>query len=138
MFHYCNWKLWDRWEDYFAWKGLKGEIGKEEIVSKAREKGREKGSSLGLAKIRLLYETDPVYKEDQILRNRKNQILGSEAAKSEKSREKRKKTFEDIGHQKGNKNSQYGTMWVTNGLSNKKIKKGNPLPEGYFPGRKLN
>ena len=64
--------------------------------------------------------------------------LAVEAARSPESRKKRKETFKEIDHQKGNKNSQYGTMWVTNGSLNKKIKKGDLLPEGYFPGRKLN
>ena len=37
----------------------------------------------------------------------------------------------------GAKNSQYGTIWVTNGKSNMKIKKENPIPEGYRKGRVL-
>lgn len=39
------------------------------------------------------------------------------------------------GHQCGQKNSQYGTMWITNGVQNKKIKKCNTLPEGWYRGR---
>lgn len=38
--------------------------------------------------------------------------------------------------QTGNKNSQFGTMWITNGAENKKIKKDNPIPEGWNKGRK--
>jgi hypothetical protein len=40
--------------------------------------------------------------------------------------------------QKGKKNSQYGTMWITNGAENRKIKKDLPLPEGWRKGRSLN
>jgi hypothetical protein len=104
MFHSCNWELWNRWEDYFAWKGLTGEIGKEEIISKARERGREKGTSLGLAKIKFLYENDFEYREKQILHTKKVQKLAVEAAKSEEAREKRKKTLKEINHQKGENN----------------------------------
>ena len=138
MFHYCNWKLWDRWEDYFAWKGLKGEIGKEEIVAEARRRGREKGSVIGVAKIASLLHNDPSYRENQLEHLSKSRILAVEAAKQPESIEKKKRKLKEIKHQQGDRNSQFGTMWVTNGLSNKKIKKGDPLPEGYFPGRKLN
>src|SRR5574343_83136 len=37
---------------------------------------------------------------------------------------------------KGEKNSQYGTMWITNGEINKKIKKDKSIPEGFYKGRK--
>ena len=35
----------------------------------------------------------------------------------------------------GYKNSQYGTMWITNGIQNKKIKKDQIIPEGWRKGR---
>jgi hypothetical protein len=35
------------------------------------------------------------------------------------------------GHGLGEKNSQYGTKWITNGINNKKIKKDEELPEGW-------
>ena len=34
------------------------------------------------------------------------------------------------GKQAGNKNSQYGSCWITNGMVSKKIKKDDPIPEG--------
>jgi hypothetical protein len=43
-------------------------------------------------------------------------------------------------NQKGSKNSQYGTCWVTNGIENKKIKKEKLdfwLNKGYNKGRKI-
>jgi hypothetical protein len=40
-------------------------------------------------------------------------------------------------NQKGSKNSQFGTMWITNGTENKKIKKDlDIIPEGWYKGRK--
>ena len=42
---------------------------------------------------------------------------------TEKTKEKYKKTFSKIQHQKGATNSQFGTCWITNGIENKKIKK---------------
>jgi hypothetical protein len=37
--------------------------------------------------------------------------------------------------QSGNKNSQYGTMWITDGLKNKKINKTDYIPKGWKRGR---
>lgn len=36
------------------------------------------------------------------------------------------------------KNPQYGTMWVTNGLESRQIKKELPIPEGWRKGRTIN
>jgi hypothetical protein len=38
----------------------------------------------------------------------------------------------------GVKNSQFGSMWITNGRENKKIKKDSIIPKGWYKGRKLN
>ena len=47
---------------------------------------------------------------------------------------KRKDTYRALNHQQGMKNSQYGTMWITDGYHNKKIKKDSPIPAGYTRG----
>jgi len=39
-------------------------------------------------------------------------------------------------YNKGDKNSQYGSMWITDGIENKKIKKTDFIPEGWYKGRK--
>ena len=39
--------------------------------------------------------------------------------------------------QQGSGNSQHGTMWVTNGTTNKKIKKDSSIPKGFRKGRVL-
>lgn len=36
---------------------------------------------------------------------------------------------------KGENNSQFGSMWITNGQENKKIKKDVLIPEGWYKGR---
>lgn len=40
-------------------------------------------------------------------------------------------------HQSGSKNSQYGTMWITNGLDSKKINKNDIIPDSWYKGRIL-
>lgn len=62
-------------------------------------------------------------------------LKGSMNAKSFESTIKRKKTFEAIGHSQGENNSQFGSMWITNGTENMKIKKDSPIPEGWKRGR---
>ena len=45
------------------------------------------------------------------------------------------------GKHQGSKNSQYGTMWITNGIQNKKIPKNDLdkwVNQGYTKGRKMN
>lgn len=41
-------------------------------------------------------------------------------------------------HQTGSGNSQFGSMWITNGLENKKIKNSDVIPESWSKGRKIN
>jgi len=37
----------------------------------------------------------------------------------------------------GDKNSQFGTRWITNEIESKKILKGDSIPEGWRLGRKI-
>jgi hypothetical protein len=41
------------------------------------------------------------------------------------------------GLQSGSKNSQFGKMWITNGVESRKIMKDDLIPEGWRKGRKL-
>ena len=67
-----------------------------------------------------------------------NQQKMIELAQSDSARAKRKSTMLANTHSQGNKNSQFGTIWVTNGEKNLKIKKDNIIPEGYTKGRTIN
>jgi hypothetical protein len=135
MFHFCNWQLWGDTRDYLAWRGLAGIIGKEEIVATlARESG-------GLEKMwdrrAHLMKTDPEFRaknRQQLLNVHPKAII---AAQSEEARKKKKEAYERIKHAQGENNSQYGTRWITNGETNKKVKKEDPVPEGFWPGRKI-
>lgn len=64
--------------------------------------------------------------------------MGVLAVKEKDAIQKRKETFKRIGHQQGEKHSQYGTCWITNGSTNKKIKKEDIdlwVDKGYYKGR---
>jgi hypothetical protein len=60
------------------------------------------------------------------------------AAATPKANEKRKNTFREIGHQQGEKNSQYGKMWIYNEETFESIRilKDEIIPDGWKKGRK--
>lgn len=67
----------------------------------------------------------------------KQKISQSSLGRKHSIDSKRKIGEANSKHQKGKGNSQYGTMWITNGVENKKIKKEEPIPEGWRKGRVL-
>lgn len=91
-------------------------------------------------------------KEERLIHNRKNNLRSqfyrkgccydpelqrqaSLAARTPEARKKLRETQAKIQHQKGSKNSQFGSFWITNGGVNRKIKKGVEIPEGFWKGR---
>lgn len=46
--------------------------------------------------------------------------------------------FKNIKHQQGEKNTQFGTKWITNGTDSRKIKHDEELPNNWQFGRKFN
>jgi hypothetical protein len=58
-------------------------------------------------------------------------------ANSSSAMEKKKETWKKTGRAIGSKNSQFGTMWITNGVENKKISKNSIIPDGWNKGRTM-
>ncbi|ATW62703.1 putative endonuclease [Synechococcus phage S-CBWM1] len=150
MFHWCNYQLWGNLEDKAAHAFMRG-CGEEgqlaasklatevrlakiasdpEFADKVRENVREM-SKLFQAK----RKNDPEFREKMREISLSAGVAGRIAALSTESRAKRLETFKENKHQQGTRNSQYGTMWVTDGETNRKIKKGEPIPEGFRAGR---
>lgn len=50
---------------------------------------------------------------------------------------KKKEIYKSIDHQKGIKNSQYGTIWITDGANNMKLKNTEKIPTGWRRGRTI-
>ena len=69
--------------------------------------------------------------------NKHIQQLGNSPEARAKARISQRKTYAENGHGKGDKNSQYGTMWITDGINNRKIKKNDIIPDGWNKGRKM-
>ena len=68
---------------------------------------------------------------------RKNYILNG--FKNKKHSEETKKLIgeKNSTNQQGYNNSQYGSCWITNEIENKKIMKGDLIPDGWRLGRKI-
>jgi hypothetical protein len=152
MWHFCNYQLWGEPEDRLAWRALTGSVGKEEIIVEKQKIGAfragEKTKELledpeyyrkHVERVKNMYK-DSEYRRKNSDHLRRIQILGIEASKSPEAIAKKKETLKNIGHQRGEKNSQHGTRWIHNldlGL-NKKIRKTDELPEGWIEGRVIN
>jgi len=90
--------------------------------------------------------TDEVYREQHRQRNSKKfKKLHNEGkfkydnftGKIHKESSKKLIGAKNSMHQAGEGNSQYGTMWITNGIDNIKIKKESTIPDGWRKGRFL-
>jgi hypothetical protein len=100
MFHYCNWQLWNDKRDWLAWKGLVGEIPKQEVVRQLRAIGGKIGGKSNGER--------PETKERMSILAKKSQRKATLAAATPEAKAKRKQTFANTQHQKGEKNSQFG------------------------------
>jgi hypothetical protein len=94
---------------------------------------------------KIKYETDENFRKLNLEKSKlANKILmekypnGIWFGKSHTSETKQKMSKGHVGKHDGNKNSQYGSMWITNGVENKKIKNTDIIPDGWYKGRKLN
>jgi hypothetical protein len=97
-------------------------------------------------------KNDPEYRKKRVEISKKtareqlekgtHPFLKVENRKNWKGKKHRPETIEKMkeshkGAGKGDKNSQYGTCWITNEVENKKICKGELIPEGWKLGRKI-
>lgn len=63
--------------------------------------------------------------------------IGSFTGKKHTDKTKQRISSSNHGKQSGKRNSQFGSMWITNGFENKKINKNNFIPNGWYCGRKM-
>jgi hypothetical protein len=50
---------------------------------------------------------------------------------------KKKMSKSKQGMYDGEKNPQFGSFWITNGIESINLKKGSVIPEGWYKGRKM-
>jgi hypothetical protein len=94
----------------------------KEARKKALETVRRNGSKIGFA----------AFSKEKHLKSILNGVPKRTGIK--RSEETKKKMSESAS---GKNNSQYGTMWITDGTNSKKIKKDLTIPEGWYKGRIL-
>lgn len=97
------------------------------ILQKAAQAGRQ-------AAHRRKWKVDQEYTE----RMRNATKRGIAAMNTEEVKLRKKEIYANIGHSQGNKNSQYGTIWITDGVNNKKIQSSDSIPDGWRKGRVIN
>ena len=119
-------------EDRIAWQGLSGMINKEAIIKSAQ--------SLGAKKCLEIHGNpwSGMRTATNFAENKDLQIRAGESANSAQSITKKKITYADINHQQGEKNSQYGRMWISDPLTKevRRLEKNESIPEGWIRGKK--
>ncbi len=88
-------------------------------------------------RIKWLWENDEVWANSMRKEMINNPNLFGDGGNTPKAMKKKKATFKKNEHQQGSKNSQYGTMWITNETESKKIQKDQDIPDGWLKGRKI-
>jgi hypothetical protein len=141
-------------QDYLAWKGLEGLIGKEDIIRTIHKAGYEKGGNT-TREMFLDPEKRKVFDE---ARKRSHRTIAERRRNSKeyndtylkqcsdgfKGKHHTEETKKRIGAAnaiavQGVNNGAYGKMWIHNPelKESKRISKDDPIPEGWVKGRKM-
>lgn len=96
-------------------------------------------SELGNAKVKWLYENDVLW-ANAVKQKLSAALKGKQVwlGKNHTEETRQRMRSSHVGKHKGSKNSQFNTRWITNGVSNKKIKNTEEIPEYWNLGRTLN
>lgn len=129
-------------QDKLAWQGLLGIIPKEDIVKEAYRIGQKKTFSIlkeryGVTNPGQLPQTREASSKTMKKLHEEGKVrIPDWTGKKHKQETKDKIGKKNSAYQAGPKNSQFGTMWITDGIQNKKVKKTvDFIPEGWYKGR---
>jgi hypothetical protein len=106
---------------------------------KARKIANENGAleKAKKAKAELLKDDLYLRKTGQKISKANKGKPGQFKGKKHSQESKEKMSLSSKGITSGEKNSQFGSMWITDGEKNKKIKKNDAIPTGWYSGRIL-
>lgn len=116
---------------------------KKNIYGKNGENGRKKGIPKANIVLRQKLESDPLFKKEYLesisnsLKNHYKENGSHWLGRTHSSNTKNIISLKNSQNQKGNKNSQFGTEWITDGVKNIKVKKNSKYPEGFYKGRTI-
>ena len=101
-----------------------------------------KVAGLGANAFRKRYETDSSFRDNINVHLKNIRAISLERfpqgtlfGKHHSEETKRKMQVSMNGKQTGSKNSQFGSMWITDGVLTQKVKKDSPIPNGWRRGR---
>jgi hypothetical protein len=117
-------------EDRIAWRGLAGIVTREDVVKEAQSLGGKKRIANGNPWSGK--RTKMNFAENAELR-----ILASSKATSPESIKKRKETIKKNGSFDGDKNSQYGRIWISNIITKEvqRLEINETIPDGWVRGK---
>jgi hypothetical protein len=101
--------------------------------NKGKPMSEEQKQKISKAQTGKVCSTETKKKLSEANKGKSNPSYGK--SPSAESLQKKKRSYERIRHQQGEKNSQFGKMWITNESHSYKINKDDPIPEGYRRGR---
>jgi len=107
-------------------------------------KTQRKASKLGNESRQTLFDEDPKWavrysqKISEGLKKHYEDSDGHFTGRTHTEESKIKMSVSSKGKSTGEKNSQFGTRWITDGKVSKKIKNSDIIPEGWHTGRKIN
>ena len=109
-----------------------GYINSHILVGDKRNNHNKKVAKLGGLSSRKKYKVSDEHRNklSASLKGRVSSFLGKSHSEETKMKLRKPKNI-------GVENSQFGTMWITDGLRNKKIRSEESIPEGWQKGRKL-
>jgi hypothetical protein len=123
MWHFANWQLWRRKEDFLAYKGLGGQVPGEEMTLERRKIGQINGGKAKTPKKQSAARSNAVKARKALVEKK----VGLGYATTEQQREFGKK-----GGAKGK-----GYIWINNGEKTTQIPGTSEVPQGWKRGRKL-
>ena len=100
------------------------------------ERTRRAGELVASRETNLFKNVEWQTQNNHFKNNRQIQQLGNLPENRIKASRTAKETFARIGHQRGEKNSMFGKIWINNGTEEKTIPKDFPVPLDWVRGRK--